>query len=754
MPMEPQPDILLLHADPAARAALTATLTMAGYHVAEAASGAEGLRLAVTLRPTIALLAQTLPDLDGVAVCAALRAGPETCHILCALLAATPPADPAATALVDLADAWLVTPFHPSELLALVRLLLRTHAAEAHGSAGPMPTELLYQDVVQTAIDGFWIVRASDARFLMVNDAYCRMTGYSRAELLTMRIADIEAIERPQDTAARITRLLRQGFDRFETRHRHKNGTIFDVEVSARVIQRTEVLIVVFARDITATKQIAQSLRQSEARYRSLLSAIPDSVFRHDTEGRFSDYYAPSDAKLLMPPEAFLGKHYRDVLPPVVSEPFTEALALARNTGTTQRFEYDLPDPDGTIHSFEARVVVGEDRDVVAIVRDITDRRQAERARYEQHQQLLTIFDAFPEILYVVDPLTDEVLFLNKVFQQFLGRNPIGGKCYYEFQGLTARCSFCTNELILRTRRPHTWEFHNPVLNLDLLITDQIIRWPDGRAVRFEVAIDITARKQAEATQERLSNELARKNRELEQIVYVASHDLRSPLVNVQGFSRELQASLAELGHLVTALTLLPEQRAQIAFLVEEDIPESLRYIQTGVSKMDALLKGLLRLSRLGRAALTIMILDLNQIVAETLVAFDFQIKQSGVTVEVGPLPPCRGDVVQVGQIFANLISNALKYLAPERPGRITITGECTDGMAVYCVADNGLGIAAEHHDQIFELYYRLNPMGVEGDGLGLTIVRTIVDRHGGWVQMTSLLGIGSQFFVALPEVV
>ena len=751
--MVSHPDILIIHPDSAVCTTLAHILGTAGYRVTEATSGDEGLRLAAECCPSVALVALALPDRDGPAVCRALRSSPNTRSVLCALIAAAPPAAHEATAQAALADAWIVTPVSATEVLALVRLLLRVYAAEQRDHADAVAVDLLYQEIVQTTLDGFWIIRASDARFLAVNEAYCRMSGYSRAELLTMTLPDIEAIERPQETAAHIERLLHQRYERFESRHRRKDGTNIDVEVNVRLVERDERLFVVFARDITATKQAEATLRRSEARYRSLLNALPDRVFRHDAAGHFIDYHAPNEVTPIMPPEAFLGKHYREVVPSVISEPLTAALARAYRTGELQRFEYDLPLFDGTLGFFEARVVVGEDNDALSIVRNITEQRQAQRTLHAQHKQFLTIFDAFPEMLYVVDPATDEVLFVNKVFQDRLGHNPVGGVCYRELQGFETRCSFCTNEIILRTRQPYTWEQHNQCLNLDLLLTDQIIRWPDGRDVRFELAVDITARKQAEAAQERLGKELARKNRELEQIVYVASHDLRSPLVNVQGFSHELQSSLDELRRILASLDLPVAERALLTFLLEEDLPESLRYILTSVSKMDALLKGLLRLSRLGRAALSIVPLDVGQLIAETLVAFDFEIKHAGVAVEVGPLPPCRGDAVQVGQIFANLISNALKYLAPTRPGQITITGDRAAGMTVYGVADNGLGIAADQHEKIFELYYRLDPTRVEGDGLGLTIVRTIVDRHSGWVRVVSTPGVGSQFLVALPEV-
>ncbi|MBX0326777.1 PAS domain S-box protein [Oscillochloris sp. ZM17-4] len=745
--MMPQPSILLAHGDTQARSALAHALSSAGLRVAEAASADACLRLAAEISPAVALVAQDLPGGDGLAVCRALRDRGVARTTRCALLATAPPDTQVAEALSSSADMWLAPPFSAPQLLALVRLLLRTHAAEREQAL-----LLPYEKIVQSAMEGFWIVRASDIRFLAVNDAYCAMIGYSRDELLSMSVRDVEAIESTQDTIERSARIMRQGYDRFETRHRRKDGTIFDVEVSVRLIEAAEAMMVVFARDITASKRAEEDLRRSEARYRSLLEAIPDRVFRHDAQGRFIDYHNPRDAALIMPPEMFIGKHYRDVVPPAISEPFAAALERAASSGQMERFEYDLSGSDGMTHTFETRLVIGEDADIVTIIRDITEQRQAARAVQKQHKQFLTIFDAFPAILYVVDPTTDEVLFVNKVFQNLLGSNPIGGTCYREFQGLAERCPFCTNEIILRTRQPYTWEYHNPLLHTDFLITDQIICWPDGRDVRFELAIDITARKQAEVARERLSGDLARKNRELEQIVYVASHDLRSPLVNVQGFSRELQASLDDLKLALAELDLPATQRDQVSFLTEQDIPESLSYILTGVSKMDALLKGLLRLSRLGRAALSIEPLDVGQIVAETLIALDFQIKQGGIHVDLGPLPHCRGDATQVGQIFANLIGNALKYLAPERPGSISITGRTAEGMAVYCVADNGRGIAAEHQEKIFELYYRLEPAQSEGEGLGLTIVRTIAERLGGWVRVTSTPGVGSQFAVALPE--
>lgn len=128
----------------------------------------------------------------------------------------------------------------------------------------------------------------------------------------------------------------------------------------------------------------------------------------------------------------------------------------------------------------------------------IINRKQLEEETKGQWEQFAAIIDNFAEIMYISDPRTYEVLLVNKSLEKALGRNPVGGLCYREFQGRSSPCAFCTNDIILKDRKPYVWEHHNPLLSKDLLLTDQIIRWPDGRQVRYEIAIDITERKQME----------------------------------------------------------------------------------------------------------------------------------------------------------------------------------------------------------------------------------------------------------------
>ncbi|MDQ1352323.1 MAG: Histidine kinase [Acidobacteriota bacterium] len=258
-------------------------------------------------------------------------------------------------------------------------------------------------------------------------------------------------------------------------------------------------------------------------------------------------------------------------------------------------------------------------------------------------------------------------------------------------------------------------------------------------------------RDEAEAEQRRLMSELADKNKELEQVVYVTSHDLRSPLVNIQGFSKELAYSIEELTTLLQTDEDLAQFKEKAAIILEGDIPDSLKYILSSTAKMDALLAGLLKLSRVGHATVTFATVEMKELISEINNAFEFHLKESGAVLNIGDLPPCFGNDVELNQVFSNLLGNALKYLDRDRPGIISISGQRKGDMVLYCVEDNGIGIAPEHQKKVFEIFHRLNPEETQGEGLGLAIVNKIAARHNGKVWVESEPGKGSQFYVSLP---
>jgi len=275
----------------------------------------------------------------------------------------------------------------------------------------------------------------------------------------------------------------------------------------------------------------------------------------------------------------------------------------------------------------------------------------------------------------------------------------------------------------------------------------------EGKPVQYvAIRTDITTRKANEARMEQMAQELVEKNKELETVVYVASHDLRSPLVNVQGFSKELSWACERLK---SKLTVADGSRAGVDAetyaLLQEDIPEALSYIHAGVTRMDNLLAGFLRFSRLGRAALRIEPLDMNGMLHEISRSMEFQFKEAGASFELEKLPSCMGDAIQINQVFSNLLDNALKYRDPRRVCKIHVSGRVENERSIYGVTDNGIGIAPEHQARVFEIFHRLNPSTAPGEGLGLTIAQKILERQHGRIGVQSVVGSGSSFIVSLP---
>jgi PAS domain S-box-containing protein len=249
--------------------------------------------------------------------------------------------------------------------------------------------------------------------------------------------------------------------------------------------------------------------------------------------------------------------------------------------------------------------------------------------------------------------------------------------------------------------------------------------------------------------------ELSQRSRENEMFVYSVSHDLRTPLVSLQGFSHEMTLAAAKLQRLFEEPAMPRELADRGIEVLIEDVATSVRFIQSAVLRLSNIIDSLLRLSRAGRVEYQWTEVDLNVVVRRILEVHEPEIARRKATVAVERLPTVWGDAAALEQAFANLIDNSIKYLAANRTGviRIAPASPPTDdeGRRVLFIEDNGVGIPDQGRQKIFRAFERMHPEHAPGEGIGLAVVDRIVERHRGRVWVESAADQGTRFYLALP---
>jgi len=248
--------------------------------------------------------------------------------------------------------------------------------------------------------------------------------------------------------------------------------------------------------------------------------------------------------------------------------------------------------------------------------------------------------------------------------------------------------------------------------------------------------------------------DLKRANEEIQRFAYIVSHDLRSPLVNVMGFTAEMERA----DKIVTDFVAAVEEKSpdlvtdDVRFAAREDLPEAIGFIRSSTSKMDRLINAILDLSRQGRRVLSPEKLPMAKLIGDIAVSLEVLAAERNARFLVEePMPSLVHDRLAIEQIFGNLMENATKYLQPGQPGVIVVRGRSNGGRAIFEVEDNGRGIAPEDHERVFELFRRSGQQDQQGEGIGLANVRALAYRLGGTVTVRSTLGEGSTFIVDLP---
>ena len=622
-------------------------------------------------------------------------------------------------------------------------LLAASRAESNEAEAAVHRSAERHRSVLQTAMDGFWVMDG-EGRILEVNETYCQMSGYAMPELLTMRISDLEYRETARDTAIRIQRITAQGQDRFESQHRRKNGTVFDVEVSAQFRSVDGGRCVTFIRDITERKRAEAALRTSEERHRLILQTTMDGFWRADTQGRLLEVNETYCQMSGYSQQELLAMRIADL--DVVENASDVATHMQKIIARSEdRFESRQRRKDGTVFDVEVSVQfrAAEDGQFIVFLRDITERKRAEATVRESERQYRTLADNGQALIWTAG-LDKKCNYFNQPWLAFTGRtleqelgdgwtegvhpDDMAGCFEIYTSAFDRRERFSMDYRI----RHHSGEY----------------RWiQDAGSPRYDSqgnflgyighCLDITERK---SLQEQLRQ--AQKLESVGRLAGGVAHDFNNKLTVI----------------LANADLALEQTRA------DPSLAAYLEEIRKAANRSADLTRQLLAFAR--KQTIKPEVVDLNEAVTSMLSMLK---RLLGENIQVVWQPQeglwrVKVDPAQIDQILANLCVNARDAIAST--GTITIaTGHSTFDQD-YCahhaglvpgeyvrltVADDGCGMDAETKAHIFEPFFTTKEAG-KGTGLGLATVYGIVEQNHGFIQVSSKPGKGTIFTIYLPR--
>jgi len=395
--------------------------------------------------------------------------------------------------------------------------------------------------------------------------------------------------------------------------------------------------------------------------------------------------------------------------------------------------------------------------------RELAERKLAETRLVEEKTLLRTIINNIPDFIYSKD-LESRFVVANEAIAKFFGHEKgedILGKSFVDLLPENMSPEYLEEERKIVTQGKNVLNKEEHVLDQTLgkhrwlLVTKMQLIDSHGNPVGIVgIDRDITARKIAEEEVKRYLAEVEVANEEVKTFAYIVSHDLRAPLVNLKGFSSELKDSMEILApHLQKLIEGLDEsEREEVVLVLEEDIPEALGFIETSVSRMDGFINSVLKLSRIGRRDLVRQPVDAAGFVETCRQSLAHQMEENSVELIIGKLPQVLADPTALEQVIGNLLTNAVNYLDPERPGRIEIGGEKTQLGTKFWIKDNGRGILKDDEEKVFAPFRRAGKQNVKGEGMGLSYVRTMVRQHGGQIWFESEPDVGTTFFFTITD--
>jgi PAS domain S-box-containing protein len=623
-------------------------------------------------------------------------------------------------------------------------------------------SEEKYRTLFNQSISGIYL-HDFEGRILDVNEMACAQLGYSKEELLKLTLFDIhsheeDTINLPKEEILQLWRLWEPG-DRFtiEAEHRHKDGTVIPVEVSTGVIRYGDKeYILAIVQDITERKQAEEALREREA----LLNAVgqmakvggweldAETLNLTWTDQTYRIHEVPLDHQ----------PSYEEAInfyPPGDRARLEDAIQRALDDGEPYdmevRFITATGKPLWTRTICSPHVIEGKTVKLTGVFQDITARKQAEEEIESERAFLSAVLDTIEESVVICDK-EGRIVRFNEAARQLHGlpEQPIPpdqwGAYYdlYQADGVTA---LPTEEIpLFRALQGEHVQDAEIVVNprhsapRSLVCNGQALTDAEGEITGAVVTMhDITERKQMEEKVKDYAAELERSNQDLEQFGYIVSHDLQAPLRTVKSYLGLLQQRYAS--------ELDDKAGEYIAFAVD------------GAQQMTQLIRALLSYARIDSRGQAPEPTTAEEVLEEILHALQLRIEEVGAEVTYDPLPTVLADPTQLGQLFQNLIENALKFRDEEAP-HVHIEAALNpdppqkgeDKMWRFSVRDNGIGIAPQHQDRIFQVFQRLHTREeYEGTGIGLAICKKIVERHGGCIWVGSEEGKGATFYFTLP---
>jgi PAS domain S-box-containing protein len=607
-----------------------------------------------------------------------------------------------------------------------------------------------YRAILRTSLDGFWLLD-QNGQILEVNEAYCRMTGFTRDELRSMRVADLSLRETPQQAQDHLERILRERTGRFETRHRKKDGGSVFLDVSVSSVEGPEKRIVVFLHDIDNRKRVENALRESEQAYREIFNATSDALTIHDESGSIVSVNQTLCAMFGYSVEEARGMTIADFSandPPYTQADAMELILQARDEGACI-FEWRCRRKNGELFWTEIALhacTIGGERRVLASVRDVNARRLAQEALRESEEKFSRIFHCSANLVTFTEPELGRIVEVNDTWVTATGisRELAVGRSTLELSLWrdTAERERCIALLRANGRlRDYEIELCGKNGPLYLMASADYVEVRGARFVLWEFR-DISRQKQAEQEQQALRAQLlqAQKLESVGRLAGGVAHDFNNLLTVINGYTNLLLAQIPP----------------------GDPMRRGMEEIQEAGERASGLTQQLLMMSRtqVGQPRL----INLNTAVTETTRLVERLIGEDiDLSLDLASnLAMVKADPVQIHQVLMNLMVNARD--AMPAGGQLTLAtsnavvsapmspaGIAGSEFVRLSVRDTGLGMDEETQQHIFEPFFTTKSKET-GTGLGLSTAHGIVQQAGGWIAVKSSPGQGATFEVFLPQ--